>query len=176
MQLGHGPGERCPFAHSAPKDFVVLDSNGIHLVDVQFCGCSTAAPHYIQLLRLSWYPGTPLNPNCAITFSLLRLFHHLSCVGKLPAWDLWKALKIMTQNRTEIPPPDRYRVLLRCMRQFRHLKWCKRGGRGNDPSGIEGTKQGELAVICPACPVPGRNLPVDWATSLKWCVPVCNYP
>jgi hypothetical protein len=38
----------------------------------------------------------------------------------------------------------------------------KRAGRGQDPLGVEGTAQGELAVECPACPHPGRNLPDNW--------------
>jgi hypothetical protein len=38
----------------------------------------------------------------------------------------------------------------------------KRAGRGQDPLGIERTAQGELAVECPACPHPGRNLPDNW--------------
>jgi hypothetical protein len=38
----------------------------------------------------------------------------------------------------------------------------KRAGRGQDPLGVGGTSQGELAVECPACPQPGRNLPADW--------------
>jgi hypothetical protein len=38
------------------------------------------------------------------------------------------------------------------------------GGRveAYDPSGAEGMKQGELAVLCPACPRPGVNLPDGW--------------
>lgn len=38
----------------------------------------------------------------------------------------------------------------------------KRGGRGHDPRGAEGTKSGELVVECPACPRPGINLPEGW--------------
>jgi hypothetical protein len=38
----------------------------------------------------------------------------------------------------------------------------KRGGRGHDPTGVYGTKQGELAVLCRACPIPGVNLPDGW--------------
>ena len=48
------------------------------------------------------------------------------------------------------------------MRIWRHLKMLKRGGRGQDPHGAEGTQEGELAVECPACPHPGRNLPEGW--------------
>lgn len=48
------------------------------------------------------------------------------------------------------------------MVEWRHLKMCKRAGRGHDPNGVQGTTQGELAVECPACPQPDRNLPTDW--------------
>jgi hypothetical protein len=38
----------------------------------------------------------------------------------------------------------------------------KRAGRAHDPAGIEATSKGGLMVECPACPHPGRNLPVGW--------------
>jgi len=46
--------------------------------------------------------------------------------------------------------------------QWRHLKLLKWGGRGHDPEGVEATRAGELAVLCPSCPRPGVNLPEDW--------------
>lgn len=48
------------------------------------------------------------------------------------------------------------------VREWRHLKLLQRAGRGHDPAGIEGTEEGSLAVECPACPQPGRNLPDGW--------------
>jgi hypothetical protein len=42
------------------------------------------------------------------------------------------------------------------------VKQLKRGGRGHEPSGIEGTGPGELLVKCRCCPQPGYNLPNDW--------------
>lgn len=33
--------------------------------------------------------------------------------------------------------------------------------------GVEATKPGELALVCPACPQPGRNLPDGWEKSSK---------
>ena len=39
---------------------------------------------------------------------------------------------------------------------------AKRGGRSYDPTGIGGTSPGELAVRCPACPIPSINLPHNW--------------
>ena len=47
-------------------------------------------------------------------------------------------------------------------RQHRHLMSLKRAGRGHDPTGVLGTKEGDLAVHCPACPQSGRNLPPEW--------------
>lgn len=38
----------------------------------------------------------------------------------------------------------------------------KRGGRFYEPGGISATKDGDLAIRCPACPQPGRNLPSVW--------------
>lgn len=48
------------------------------------------------------------------------------------------------------------------VREWRHIKMLKRSGRGHDPNGVKNTKEGECAVTCPACPQPGKNLPVDW--------------
>ena len=50
----------------------------------------------------------------------------------------------------------------RVFRLWRNIMAFKRAGRGQDPSGIDGTPLGGLAVECPACPHPGRNLPTGW--------------
>lgn len=38
----------------------------------------------------------------------------------------------------------------------------KRSGRGHHPEGAAATTLGELAIECPACPHPNRNLPLNW--------------
>ncbi len=38
----------------------------------------------------------------------------------------------------------------------------KRAGRGHDYAGVDATAEGECAVLCPACPQPGKNLPEGW--------------
>lgn len=43
----------------------------------------------------------------------------------------------------------------------------KRAGRGHDPEGVSATLPGQLAVECPACPQPDRNLPSDWRSAPK---------
>ena len=50
---------------------------------------------------------------------------------------------------------------MRIIREWRHIRLLKRMGRGH-LDGVHGTKEGECAVLCPACPYPGINLPEDW--------------
>jgi hypothetical protein len=57
---------------------------------------------------------------------------------------------------------DRYHKFLRMTRQWRNIQMLKRAGRGHDPTGVPGTKEGECALLCPACPQPGKNLPPNW--------------
>lgn len=44
------------------------------------------------------------------------------------------------------------------MAEWRNIKALKRAGRGHDPTGVDATQEGELIVLCPACPHPGKNL------------------
>jgi hypothetical protein len=43
----------------------------------------------------------------------------------------------------------------------------KRAGHGHDPAGIASTAMGAAALLCPACPHPGKNLPDDWRNAPK---------
>ncbi|KAF8886274.1 hypothetical protein CPB85DRAFT_1378102 [Mucidula mucida] len=168
VQLGHLGGHLCPSPHVTTNSFTVVHTNGVHCVNLHFCGCTTAdSDYYAQLLQSSLYPATPQQPQTAVSFDLLRLMHSLNCTGKLPAWDLWKLLETMTEERTHVAPPNRYKVLLRAIRQWRFLQMCKEGGRGHDATGIPGTPKGQLATQCPACPHPGVNLDNSWRTSRK---------
>ncbi|KAF8897005.1 hypothetical protein CPB85DRAFT_1440109 [Mucidula mucida] len=168
VQLGHLGGHLCPSPHVTTNSFTVVHTNGVHCVNLHFCGCTTAdSDYYAQLLQSSLYPATPQQPQTAVSFDLLRLMHSLNCTGKLPAWDLWKLLETMTEERTHVAPPNWYKVLLRAICQWRFLQMCKEGGRGHNATGIPGTPKGQLATQCPACPHPGVNLDNSWRTSRK---------
>ena len=54
---------------------------------------------------------------------------------------------------------------MRIVREFRHLKLMKRAGRSNISGGLASTKTGDLCVECPACPIPGVNLPDSWESA-----------
>ncbi|KAF5349390.1 hypothetical protein D9758_015531 [Tetrapyrgos nigripes] len=161
VQLGHLPGEICLLECPADHDFTVLHTNGIHNVAVLFCRCDVTLEHRVQLLRNLWYPATPKAPQTATTFSYLRQFQHLNCTGKMPPYDYYWALEIMTLSRLRAKPKDRYRVFLRAIFQWRHLKMLKQAGRGHSPGKAAGTSSGELALSCPACPQHGKNIPED---------------
>lgn len=45
------------------------------------------------------------------------------------------------------------------LHEWRHLKMMKRAGRRHDSSTKE---EGSCAILCPACPQPGINLPPGW--------------
>ncbi|KAJ7750610.1 hypothetical protein B0H16DRAFT_1272296, partial [Mycena metata] len=53
IQMGHPPDSPCPTPERGPTGFVVLHTNGIHEVTVDFCGCEhafDAGPHEQQSL------------------------------------------------------------------------------------------------------------------------------
>ncbi|KAF5380091.1 hypothetical protein D9615_006268 [Tricholomella constricta] len=163
IQLGHRVGEGC----SNPKvaygdDFVVVHVNGVHEVAVDFCNCETAQLSFVQLLRHRWYPATVSQPKSAATFAVLKHFHLLTFESKASCFEFYHALTRLSDN-TGIPKiKDRYSAFMRMVREYRHIKMLKRSGRGHDPAGAAGTAAGELAVLCPACPQPGLNLPSGW--------------
>ncbi|KZP09993.1 hypothetical protein FIBSPDRAFT_913941 [Athelia psychrophila] len=163
IQLGHAVGEKCmnPIV-TAGDDFVIVDCNGIHQVALDYCGCASAKGLTVQLLRAKLYPATVQAPKTAATFNLLEFFQLLTFESKASAFELYHTLARQTDNTGTLRVPDRYDEFLRMIRQWRNLKMLKRAGRGHDPTGVAGTKEGECAVLCPACPQPGKNLPANW--------------
>ncbi|KAI0689311.1 hypothetical protein C8T65DRAFT_700284 [Cerioporus squamosus] len=168
IQLGHRPGDKCYSPVAAFGDaFVVMDLHGIHEVGLDFCACALAAPSTSQLLRYRLYPATSTDPRTAATFRLLETFHLLSAQSKVSAFEFYSTLARRSDNTGTQPPKDRYVSFLHMIRQWRHLKMLKRGGRGNVPQGATAVPQGSCAVECPACPHPGKNLPDEWESAPK---------
>jgi hypothetical protein len=179
IQLGHNSGDKCynPVP-STGEDFIVIGLDGIHEIALDFCGCASAQVWYKQLLRVRWYPATISEPRTAATFTVLQNFHLLSFKSKVSAYEFYHSLARRTDNsglskiKVSIIFPsldlsnynmkDRYSAFMRMVRQWRNLKQLGRAGRGHDPAGVDATAEGELAVLCPACPHPGKNLLPDW--------------
>ena len=104
VQLGHPPGQYCPTREMACKDFVVIDTNGIHLVNVDYCRCYSVT-HRVQLLHIGWWPATPLDPQTCATMEVLRHFQSLNLQGKLTGFSFYRALEYQTDNTGLNKPP-----------------------------------------------------------------------
>ena len=167
VQLGHADGSRCSNPVKPRQGFTIIDVNGHHSVAVRFCGCdhaSEAGSEVQQLLRCDLYPATHIEPHTAFTFWMLEHYHIQSLQGKISMYDYYESLERLTDNTGTCHIPSRYKEFMRVATQWRHLKMLKRAGRGHSPSGVAGTQNGELAVLCPVCPRPNVNLPENWET------------
>ncbi|KAG1877639.1 hypothetical protein DFJ58DRAFT_712348 [Suillus subalutaceus] len=158
VQLGHPTGVRCCNPSAAfQDDFTVLDTTGIHSIMLDFCNCETAQTHATQLLRAHWYPATVTNPRTAATFRVLNHFQMYTFESKGSVFEYYQSLAHLMDNIRRHQTKD--------LGSFRHILSLKRAGRGHYPGGVLGTMEGELAVLCPACPQPDKNLPLGWETS-----------
>lgn len=99
IQIGH-PHARCPVPVPLSDPFVVLNMNGAHHLNLEFCGCSQGdhLERYQQLLREAWYPATFDRPRTALTFDLLDTYHKLTLQGKLNLFDFSLGILHKTDN------------------------------------------------------------------------------
>ncbi|KAG2145301.1 uncharacterized protein EDB93DRAFT_1241161 [Suillus bovinus] len=161
VQLGH-EGMPCLRSQRGHISFVMIHTNAIHRVNIDFCGCHQQVSHRQQLLCCEWYPATPHFPQSACTRRVLEFFLILAWSSKLSGYEFYTSLERLTDNTGLNVPKSRYKEFMRIVRQFHHIKLMKRAGRGNITGGIYDTEPGALAIKCPACPQPGVNLPEDW--------------
>ncbi|KAF7348390.1 CxC2 domain-containing protein [Mycena sanguinolenta] len=158
VQLGHHPHETCTAPEPGRTGFIVLHTNGIHEVRVDFCGCEgaeDAGSSEIQLLRGGWFPATHERPQTCATITVLERFHQDTLQSKMTMYDFYGVLEKLTDN-TGIKAPDRYHEWIRMCREFRHLMLLKRGGRmvAYSSSGVEGTRAGRVSNRLPSVPTP----------------------
>ena len=147
VQLNHA-SHVCNKPTSCHSSFLVLHTNGIHEVAVQYCGCSRTIPPHIQLLHRGFYPSSQKNVRTCATFSLLDLLHKLALTTQSSTYDFYRGLEKLTNSTGVTVPKSRYCTLFRINMQWRHLKLLKWGGRGHDSAGVLATRAGELAVLC----------------------------
>ncbi|KAI0069597.1 hypothetical protein K474DRAFT_1680807, partial [Panus rudis PR-1116 ss-1] len=157
IQLGHDGGP-CSHPGRQCRTFVVVDTSGFHEVHLRFCSClheEGFISTWAQLLRVGWFPASGERPSTAFTFNVLNFFHQLNHQAKTNLHDFQQTLNHVTDN-SGIRSWDR-------SRPFSDV----RGGQGHDPDGVDATQEGALAVECPACPQPDRNLPDDWQSAAE---------
>ncbi|KAF7364442.1 CxC2 domain-containing protein [Mycena sanguinolenta] len=157
IQLGHAPGVACPNPEKAwGDDFVII---GSHTID-EHRGREVGAAATNATVSSHWdkpsLRGYHLLP--------AAFFAHLTLESKCSAYEFYNSLARETNNTGLQPSRERYDEFVRMTRQWMHLMLLKRGGRGHNPGDdrINSTRAGELALLCPACPHPGKNLPQGW--------------
>jgi hypothetical protein len=183
IQLGHNSGDKCyNLVPSTGDDFIVIGLDGIHEIALDFCGCASAQVQYKQLLCVQWYPATISEPQTTATFMVLQNFHLLSFESKVSAYEFYHLLARCTDNSSlskikvsiisssldlsNYNMKDCYSAFMRMVHQWRNLKQLGHAGRGHNPARVDTTAEGELAVLCPTCPHPGKNLLPDWGEEL----------
>ncbi|KAJ7677642.1 hypothetical protein B0H17DRAFT_892319, partial [Mycena rosella] len=98
------PDRICPHPKRAPgKKFVVMDSNGLHDVDLYYCDCGKGQSFPVQLFRMKWLPSTGRLPRTAATFNVMRRYHLLSLESKCSMGEFYKSLVRLTNNTGEPP-------------------------------------------------------------------------
>lgn len=103
-QLGHPIGEACPAPeHAYAGIFTILDINGVHEVNLDFCGCTTQKLHYLQVLRFGWFPATVGIPRTAVTLRLLKFFQILSFESKSTVFEFHQMLQRLSDNTGMLP-------------------------------------------------------------------------
>ncbi|KAJ6486562.1 hypothetical protein C8R47DRAFT_979565, partial [Mycena vitilis] len=165
IQLGHWHGATRSCSVPTPAindDFVVVDVHGVHQVGLDYCGCGHGGHPTVQLLRARLWAATTTNPKTAATFGVLRKYHLMSFESKCSALEFYQSLARETNNLQYKKDRDRYNAFLRMTRQWRHVRMLKRAGRGHVPDGIATTTEGSCALLCPACPQPGKNMAPNW--------------
>ena len=144
--LGH-QHTSCLLSGSATRTILVIDVNGVHHVNVQFCTCTEDiqwVESYRQLLRVGWYPASFRRPKTAFTFDILDTYHKIALQGKLNLYNFYLSIMQKTDNcgRKRVVmscvslPIDvfllvvawfqyRYHEMSQCARQWRNMKQIK---------------------------------------------------
>ncbi|TEB25274.1 hypothetical protein FA13DRAFT_1899707 [Coprinellus micaceus] len=135
-----------------------------HPIGLDYCDCLTAPDPVQQLLRERLFPATTVDPHTAASFRVLETFQMLSFTGKISAYEFLIAIMRRTDNTWNMvqgrgSSKDKHPDFMWIVHEWRILRMFKRFARGHDNLGVKNTKQGECALRCPACPLPGINMP-----------------
>ncbi|KAF9503416.1 hypothetical protein BS47DRAFT_1309791, partial [Hydnum rufescens UP504] len=93
VQLNHASDEQdvCPSPKAGLSNFIVLHVNGLHSVNIIFCGCSKTCSVLNQLLQHGLFPTTVQQPQTCSTFQLLHYFHLQSIQLKVSTIHFYQA-------------------------------------------------------------------------------------
>ncbi|KAE9391203.1 hypothetical protein BT96DRAFT_832389, partial [Gymnopus androsaceus JB14] len=88
--------------------------------------------------------------------------HMLNLMTKTSSSEFYETLEQLTDNIGLGVPPNHLQEFMHATSQWQTVCLYKLHGRGQYPNGCDSVQMGDLAVICPACPYPNINLPLDY--------------
>ncbi|KIY60949.1 hypothetical protein CYLTODRAFT_495459 [Cylindrobasidium torrendii FP15055 ss-10] len=170
VQLGHG-GFPCA-SPRPPRLVTVVDLQGIHTLDMQFCSCEIGQgiQDWQQMYRDGYYPSTTQAPQSCATFSTLDFFRMLKTTAAISSNRFIHCLAELSNPWGVESLPDREQEITRMERQWAFLDRMQRSGVIFD-SNVDDARWGAAAAVCRACPHPDINLPPGWREappSEKW--------
>ncbi|KIM20488.1 hypothetical protein M408DRAFT_81941 [Serendipita vermifera MAFF 305830] len=119
-------------------------------------GCFRSAMD-IQLFNEKLFSASTHLPKTAFSFAVLERFQYLNLEGKGSAYTFMNTLSRLTDDTGCIRVEDRAREFRRVFRQWTSLQSRKFSGQyGSAYQSLP------LVVDCPACPHPGKNIPLNW--------------
>jgi hypothetical protein len=96
---GHQPCPNLDSKKHPAREFTIVDHNGIHTRQIQFCKCArTDFRDWEQLVAVRLFPATFKHPQTAFSFTAMKEFHIHSLASKKSAYDYVKALCKLTDN------------------------------------------------------------------------------
>ncbi|TFK87312.1 hypothetical protein K466DRAFT_491107 [Polyporus arcularius HHB13444] len=161
-------GQPCPahFRADETRSILVVHEHGMMKMRFGLCAypkhganaSEQASDEPYQLLEMGLFPGSWDVPRTVYTTNVLRQYHLLTLQAHTTVHDFHAYLRRTTDNIAPHAQPDRHREFSQAMREFSFLRACRRFGVRPQVD----MPFGSLAVLCPACPQPGKNMRPGW--------------
>lgn len=142
----------------------IVHTNGIHNIAMISCQCRGHDTLSSDLLAAHLLPTSFKRIRTLFTAQLLDLFRLCNLELKASVYQFHHLLQRLTSPMAPSEVVNLYREFRRMSRIWRWMKRLKWAGhrKGEQTAGQTADQTGQLAIICPACPQPGINIPENW--------------
>lgn len=140
----------------------VVHTNGLHHLAMVSCRCRGDDILPRDLIASRLVPASFQNIRTLFSAQLLDFFRLCNLELKASAYSFYHLLRRLTMPMAPAEVIDLYNEFRRMTRLWRWMKKLKWAGFGHNGKSANNIGPGELANFCPACPLPGINLPPDW--------------
>jgi hypothetical protein len=139
-----------------------FDMNGIHHLAMVTCNCHGQDQVALDLVACRLLPASFTRIRTVFTASLMDYFRLCNLELKASAYQFYSLIRRLTRPLGNSEIVNLYNEFRRMSRLWRWMKKLKWAGYGHNAQNPENAAPGSLAIFCPTCPQPGRNLPADW--------------